>query len=135
MEINKMENKNININAALFRQIATNETVLSPLMADREKLKTEDIIKKYPNGVTVTGFDFVTVDNSTFPVLTFKENEKACFFGGHILTNICKSWVEPFDGDVEEASNALKSVGGVKMIFTAEKTKDGTKNITTVKVV
>lgn len=60
-------------------KVAQRETSLSRLMEGREKIKTEDIIKKYPNGVTLTEFDLVTIDDSTFPVFAFAENDKECF--------------------------------------------------------
>lgn len=114
-------------------KVAQRETSLSRLMEGREKIKTEDIIKKYPNGVTLTEFDLVTIDDSTFPVFTFAENDKECFFGGHVLTKIAIGWVKACDGDVETASDNLKSCGGIRVQFELSRTNKN-NNITLVKV-
>lgn len=114
-------------------KVAQRETSLSRLMEGREKIKTEDIIKKYPNGVTLTEFDLVTIDDNTFPVFAFAENDKECFFGGHVLTKIATGWVKACDGDVETASDNLKSCGGIRVQFELSRTNKN-NNITLVKV-
>lgn len=114
-------------------EVAHRETTLSCLMNGRDKIKTEDIIKKYPEGITLTEFDLITIEDGTFPVFLFAENDKECFFGGCILTKIATGWVKACDGDVEAASNNLKSCGGIKVQFEVSRTNKN-KNITLVKV-
>ena len=57
-----------------FRKIASKELSLSPLMANRTQIKTEELIGKT---VTIIGFDFAhMVDKGvekTFPGLLLKE--------------------------------------------------------------
>lgn len=117
-----------------FAAIARKETSLSRVMEGREKVKTDYIIENYPDGVTLTEFDIVTVNGDTFPVFAFAENNELCFFGGAVLTNIANEWAAAMSGDIEAASNELKAMGGVKVKLANGKTKKG-NSLTTVTVV
>lgn len=122
-----------------FRKSAQSTTTLSPLMEGRLKVSMEDIMKRYPDGVTVNRFDFISYEDAkkgqvTYPVLTIAEDDSVCFFGGYILTRICNEWTSGFDGDVEATSAALAENGGVKMKFKAGKTKGG-NSVTTVEII
>lgn len=125
-----------------FKAAAISATSLSPIMEGRPtKLGMDDIISKYPDGVTVTEFDFVTLkatkegeSDKTFPVLAFEEDKSAYFFGGYVLAKICADWVTAYEGDVAAASEDLKADGGVKMRFKRGTTK-GSKSITTVEII
>ena len=120
-----------------FAEIARKECVLSAIMDGRAKISTEEVIRKYPNGITIIGFDVISLDNgednSAFPVLVFRENPAECFFGGAVLTKIVAEWVAVC-GDVESASRELAESGGVKIKMTPGKTKAG-KNITKVDII
>lgn len=122
-------------NTSKFAAAARKETSLSPVMEGRNKLSMEEMMKKYPNGVTVTEFDFISIYDpkkqaeSTFPVCAFSENDRECFFGGTVLSNICKAWADLCDGDIEGASEELKSSGGVHLRFKETKTRMGNKLI------
>ena len=121
-----------------FASIAKNETVLSQIMEDKDKLTTDEIIARYPDGVTLIQFDIVTVTDpkkgdSTFPVFAIKEDSKVCFFGGAILCKIAIEWANSCGGDVETASNELEKCGGVKIKMTPKKTKAG-NNLTSVDI-
>ncbi len=117
-----------------FANIAKKQTTLSPIMENRTKLSTEELIKQYPNGVTVCEFDMIEIGDESFPVFTFAEDETRFVFGGTVLGNIVYAWVSDYDGDIEGASKALNAVGGVKMRFSKGRTKNG-NNITLVDVV
>lgn len=127
-----MTNSKIN-----FRASAIKETTLSPLMADRAKLSMEDVQKKFPDGVTITEFDFITVTKNgeakTYPVMLFKEDSSAYINGGLVLSKICHGWAEAYDGDVAAASEDLKAEGGVKMKFHPGRTSGG-NSITNVTI-
>ena len=60
--------------AVNFRKIAQDELSLSPLMAGKEQIKTDDLIGQT---VTVVAFDFATITDKgvekTFPVLLLKD--------------------------------------------------------------
>lgn len=117
-----------------FRDIAVKELSLSPLMAGRDQLKTEDLIGQT---VTVYAFDFATITDKgvekTFPVLLLKEHPDHYYNGGALLSKLCMAWVAEYEGDIEAASEALSAEGGVQLRFTATKTKSG-NNLTAVDV-
>lgn len=123
-----------------FKAMAQESTTFSKIMVDREKLKTQEIMKKYPNGVTLTEVDIVTMfdikkkEEVTFAVFAIKENEKECFFGGKVLTKIALEWVESCGGDVTETSEQLKKCGGVKVKMESSETKGG-NNLTRVTII
>ena len=118
-----------------FRDIAVKELSLSPLMAGRDQLKTDDLVGQT---VTVYAFDFATITNAngeekTFPVLLLKEHPDHYYNGGALLSKLCMAWAAEFGGDPEAASEALSAEGGVQLRFTATKTKSG-NNLTAVDV-
>lgn len=117
-----------------FAAIAKKETTLSRVMEGREKVTTEHLIEKYPEGVTLTEFDIINVNGDTFPVFAIAENPAICFFGGKVLTNIASEWAGACGGDIEAASNELKAMGGVKVKMSAGRTKKG-NSLTTITVV
>lgn len=111
-----------------------NSTLLSALQNNREKLSTSDLVKQFPDGITVNAFDFATIDDKTFAVVTFAEDGTKYYNGGTVLTKMCLAWAAGFDGDPESASIALGKAGGVKLKFAESKTKNG-NNVTTITVV
>ena len=121
-----------------FKKVAQENTVLSEVMKNRDKIMMEEICKVYPEGVTVTEFDIIETTNEKgvqerYCVCAIAEDEKVCFFGGVILTKICDEWAKEFDGDTVKATEALKAEGGVKMKFTRAKTKQN-RDVTTVEI-
>lgn len=119
-----------------FRAAAQKAVSLCPLMTDREKLSTSEIINK---DLTIVAFDFApkydqktgqvvcTADGEvdTYGVVIFQELPHSYYTCGTIPTKVCHVWADEFDGDVEEASNALAESGGVKVRFIPTKTKSG----------
>lgn len=116
-----------------FKKLAQQATTLSPIMEGRTKIETEDIIKYYPDGITIVAFDFVTVEDKTYPVCAFREDDRKFLNGGTVLMKILSAWVAAYDGDIEECSADLCNEGGVKVKFSAGKTKKG-QNITLVEI-
>lgn len=117
------------MNENKFASIAKKETTLSFIMEGREKVKMDEIMRAYPDGVTIIGFDFINgTDNkgnpTTFPVLAFAEDQSKCFFGGAVLSKICAAWLAGGD-DTEAVSIALRDAGGVRMKFRETKTRTG----------
>ena len=117
-----------------FKAIAQETTTLSSLMNNRQKMKMEEVIANYPDGVTVMEFDFITTNSGTFPVCVIKEEPGIFFFGGSVLAKICEAWAGAYGGDIEKASEELCRAGGVKMKFAPGRTKNG-NNITTVEII
>ena len=125
--------------ANIFATLAKKATTLSPIMENREKIATKDVIAKYPDGITVTEFDMLTTTNangetSTYPVIAFSEDNTKFIYGGKALMDIVTLWVANFEGDIEATSNALKAAGGVKIRMFESTTKAG-RNFTQIEVV
>lgn len=118
--------------ANMFSQLAKMACTFSSMKANREKITTEEIIAKYPDGVTITEFDIATSTNqdgstSTYPIMVFAEDDTKYLYGGKALMEIVTMWLANFEGDVEATSNALKDAGGVKIKMHPSKTRAGNK--------
>lgn len=123
----------------MFAQLAKRATTLSPIMEGREKISTEDVIKSFPNGITITEFDVITTTDAngvpnTYPVIAFAEDVNKFIYGGKALNDIVTTWLANFEGDVETTSNALKAAGGVKIKMVSDKTKQG-RNFTRIEII
>ena len=78
-----------------------NQKAGCPQMENREKVAIEDIITDYPDGITITGVGFITLEDDV-AVFNFAEDEGVFFFGGKVLTDLAKSWLyEIGEGDVK----------------------------------
>lgn len=125
--------------ANMFATLAKRATTLSTIMEGRDKLNTDEVIKKYPDGITITEFDIVTTPDqngnpSTYPIIAFAEDNTKFIYGGKAIMDMVTMWLANFEGDVETTSNALKAAGGVKVKMTSAKTKQG-RNFTRVDVI
>lgn len=113
-----------------FVNIAKEQTVFSPVFENREKTTTQDIIDKYPDGVTLVEFDIVSMyderskQDKPVPVFAIKEDDGVAFFGGVVLCKMAQAWAAAYDGDIAAASSELKATGGVKVKLTNSKTKN-----------
>ena len=116
-----------------FKESAIKATTLSELMNDRIKISTEDVIKDYPDGITIEQFDSVTAGDMQYYIATIKEDAKAYINCGTVLSKVFDSFVAGFDGDIASASHELKSAGGIKVKLTKSRTRGG-NSITTVTV-
>lgn len=118
-----------------FKESAITATTLSALMDNRTKLSTEDVIKAFPDGVTINMFDIVQQSDGTeYPVFTISENDKVFYCGGIVLLKIAKQWALDYHGDITAASKALRESGGVKVKLSLSKTKNN-NSITNVTIV
>ncbi len=117
-----------------FRKLAQQELSLSPLMAGREQLTTEDLNGKV---ATMISFDFASITDSgvqkTFPVIIFKEYPDYYYNGGYMLYKLCNAIMQNFES-VDEASAELEESGGLSLRFKQSRTKSG-NNLTTIEVV
>ncbi|MBD5232334.1 MAG: hypothetical protein HDS66_09345 [Bacteroidales bacterium] len=125
-----------------FKQVAQENTLLSPIMCNREKLETSEVINKE---LTIIGFDFApkfdqngervvldTGEIDTFGVVIFEEIPDRYYCVGTVFTKVCKAWAAPFSSPAE-ASAALAAEGGVRVRFTESKTKRN-QNLTAVEI-
>lgn len=115
-----------------LKAIAKAATTGSPLMQNREKISTDEIIRNYPDGITINGVDIITAEEEDFPVLTFQENEKKFFFGGCVLMKIVDKWMEACEGDLTALNEQLQNEGVGIRLFTG-RTKNN-RQVTKVEV-
>lgn len=101
---------------------------LSPLMTDREKLATTDIIGEE---LTITECDIVDYNDNHYCILLFSEYEGYFYAGGLVLTKMIDGIIKSYDGDIEQVNNELKRAG-LKIKLDSTKTKDKKKTVTTV---
>lgn len=122
-------NNNIN-----FKKIAVQELSLSPLMAGRDQLKTDDLLNKE---VTIVEFDFAHITDKgqekVYPVMLLEEYPDNYYNGGTLMMKLCTAWAAAYDGDCEAASADLRESGGVRVRIRSTKTRSG-NNLTTVDV-
>lgn len=118
---------------AKFRERAAKTTSISPLMEGKTKLKTGEIIRDYPQGVTIIGFDIVPGKEGSYPIFVIAEDPGVFFSGGTVLQNIVSDWMEDYGTDIDQANADLKAEGGVKIRLEQAMTRAG-RQITRVTV-
>lgn len=105
--------------ANMFAELAKKAVANSSVREGRERMSTDEIIRNYPDGVTITEFDLLTKRNGadimTFPTFAFAEDVTKYFNGGVMLKKIVEGWVARFDGDIEACNAALRAGGGCKI--------------------
>ena len=124
----------MNNNFINFKSLAKEATTLSHLMEDRVKVTTDDIISGYPDGITITEFDYVNTGKEEYYIAGFSEDEGAYLNCGLILAKVFDSFVKAFDGDINGASDCLKEQGGLKVKLEKTRTRSG-NTITRVSVI
>ena len=105
---------------------------LSDLLVGRNKVGTDDIIERFPQGFTIADFDIINDGKNEYPAFTIKEDPDLCFFGGAILKSMADSWLEGYE-TLEECRNDFRLDGGVAVRMYTGKTKKG-NNITKVDI-
>lgn len=130
--------------SANFRSLAQDSVSLSPIMAGKTKIETEELVGKKLN-IIEFGFapkfdrsgamivDTTTGEADVFAVVVFKEYPANYYCCGKILTKICKVWSGEYEGDTELASDELFQNGGVDIKLTKTTTKAG-NNLVAVEV-
>lgn len=87
-----------------------------------EKIDVADIIKTFPEGITIDGVSLTLnkKKKTEVAVFTAKEIPGKFFFGGVVLTDLANTWNEDYN-DFKKCTEALKEEGGVKLrLFTVE---------------
>ena len=114
-----------------FKKIALAVTTMSELMNGRDKMDTEELIKKYPDGVTIDFIDNVNMsqeDGEAENVWIFvtEEQPDKFTFGGFVLAKIFNNILAEFEGDyaemIETYNTALKE-GKLRVKLERAKTK------------
>ena len=118
-----------------LRDLARNATTLSELMENRKKIQTGEVIKSFPDGITLNAVDVIKTSDAKYPVFTFLEDSSRFYCGGIVLSKIVDTWLKAYNGDLGMLNHDLAESGGVKVKLTETKTRDGKNNITEVEVV
>ena len=99
-----------------FKKIALDATTMSELMSGRDKMDTEELIKKYPDGITIDFIDNVNMqqedgDENVWIFVTEEQPNKFTF-AGFVLAKIFNNILAEFEGDyaemIETYNSALK---------------------------
>ena len=78
------------------------------ILEGKEKVDVDDIMKKYPDGIHITGCVKVKGKNGYVGAFTFKEDEKGFFFGGKVLTELVEDWItNEGNGDINKLNEKL----------------------------
>lgn len=99
-----------------FKKIALDATTMSELINGRDKMDTEELIKKYPEGVTIDFIDNVNMqqEDSEENVWIFvtEEQPNKFTFAGFVLAKIFNNILAEFEDDyaemIETYNSALK---------------------------
>lgn len=99
-----------------FKKIALDATTMSELMNGRDKMDTEELIKKYPNGVTIDFIDNVNMQQEDGEenvwIFVTEEQPNKFTFAGFVLAKIFNNILDGFEGDyaemIETYNSALK---------------------------
>lgn len=99
-----------------FKKIALDVTTMSELMSGRDKMDTEELIKKYPEGVTIDFIDNVNMQQEDGEenvwIFVTEEQPNKFTFAGFVLAKIFNNILAEFEGDyaemIETYNSALK---------------------------
>ena len=89
-----------------LKEIAEKTTAGNPIFDNREKMTTDEVIEKYPSGISITECALITSDKGEYAVIAFAEKPDVFVTSGTILTNIVREWVEAV-GTIEEVNGML----------------------------
>lgn len=115
-----------------LRQIANDTVAGSPVIAGHDKIKTEDVIALFPNGITINRVDLCKGEKGDFAVVNFTENPAKYYAGGALITSIVKAWLIEAGGCLDDVNAAL-AADPVRVKLTNSRTKDG-KSLTAVTI-
>ncbi len=123
---------NNNFNFKELAQQAVSEKAISPIIAGKVAISTDDVIEQYPEGITINEFDYV--DSWEHYVCTIKEAPDKFLSCGSALTAIFDKYVQAYDGVVADASMDFKKFGGLKVKLNKTRSKNTGKTFTNVTI-
>ena len=115
-----------------FKKIALDATTMSELMNGRDKMDTEELIKKYPEGVTIDFIDNVNMqqedgEENVWIFVTEEQPDKFTF-AGFVLAKIFNNILSEFEGDYDEMIETYNSaLNEDKLRVKLERAKTKTK--------
>lgn len=89
-----------------LKELAQKTTAGNPIFNNREKMTTDEVIEKYPNGISITECTLIESEKGAYAVIAFAENPGVFVTCGTILTNIVCDWIDA-EGSVEEVNAFL----------------------------
>ena len=89
-----------------LKEIAEKTTAGNPIFDNREKMTTDEVIEKYPSGISITECALIASDKGEYAVIAFAEQPDVFVSCGTILTNIVHDWVAAI-GSIEEVNGML----------------------------
>lgn len=123
---------NNNFNFKELAQQAVSEKAISPIIAGKVAISTDDVIEQYPEGITINEFDYV--ESWEHYVCTIKEAPDKFLSCGSALTAIFDKYVQAYDGVVADASMDFKKFGGLKVKLNKTRSKNSGKTFTNVTI-
>ena len=107
-------------------------------MENRDKIETEQIVSDYPDGIHIDEIEKISMQKEEgveiFWAFHFTEEPDCFAFAGMVLGKIFDKFLEQYEGEIDELAADLKEEP-FGVILESGKTKDGKRNITTVKVI
>lgn len=96
-----------------FKKIALDATTMSEIMNGRDKMDTEELIKKYPEGVTIDFIDNVNMQQEDGEenvwIFVTEEQPNKFTFAGFVLAKIFNNILAEFEGDYDEMIETYNS--------------------------
>lgn len=96
-----------------FKKIASDATTISEIMTGRDKMDTEELIKKYPEGVTIVFIDNVNIQQEDGEenvwIFITEEQPNKFTFAGFVLAKIFNNILAEFEGDYAEMIKTYNS--------------------------
>jgi hypothetical protein len=96
-----------------FKKIALDATTMSEFMNGRDKMDTEELIKKYPDGVTIDFIDNVNMQQEDGEenvwIFVTEEQPNKFTFAGFVLAKIFNNILAEFEGDYAEMIETYNS--------------------------
>lgn len=108
-----------------FSQIASKTLSSCSLMASGKKVSTDVILAEHPDYITITEFDFARSIQGEYSVVGLAEYPGKYYPCGMSLTNVCREWLESYEGDIEQANKDLKTCGGCRVRLERVRTNKG----------
>lgn len=106
-----------------LNELAKKASGVSAITEGKTKLSTEEVIKRYPNEVTIKAVDMFGTGDDRYAVINIAEDDKVYFFGGKAITGMVDEWITTC-GTIDVVNMQL-SDEPVKIRLTKGKTKNG----------
>ena len=97
----------------------------NPIMENREKITLDEVIAKFPNGVTLRECAILhdNTNNSDYVACVIDELKDRFFFGGVAVLGLIERIIEEYDTE-EEFKEDLENEG-LPIVFSKKRSKNG----------